>query len=277
MAGLESMRYKGFTWKYNPSRCTYTCEKSIIKHKYPELAGVELEDMDSDGAVITGSGEFFGPDAYNQWTLLLSIFKAHGHGDFYHPIFRDVNKAVLKKLEASLEPRENYVAYNFEFWQHVDTPIAVIPVPTPPGILPPPPVTTVAETKRYGTLTIGSRGSWVSQLQQKLISSGCPLPIYGVDGIYGNETANAVRQYQRKYGLAVDGIAGPQTLGHMGIPYYIDSGNSSPSSNKTYTVKSGDTLWAIGNRYGVSWQSIASLNSIKNPNLIFPGQVFKIP
>ena len=46
---------------------------------------------------------------------------------------------------------------------------------------------------------------------------------------------------------------------------------------QTYTVKSGDTLSAIGQRYGVSYQSIAKLNGIKNPDLIFPGQVFKIP
>lgn len=46
---------------------------------------------------------------------------------------------------------------------------------------------------------------------------------------------------------------------------------------KTYTVKSGDTLSEIGAKYGVSYQSIAKLNGIDNPDLIFPGQVFKIP
>lgn len=44
-----------------------------------------------------------------------------------------------------------------------------------------------------------------------------------------------------------------------------------------YTVKHGDTLWDIGRRYGVSYQSIAKANHIKNPDLIYPGQVFKIP
>lgn len=46
---------------------------------------------------------------------------------------------------------------------------------------------------------------------------------------------------------------------------------------ETYTVKSGDTLSEIGARFGVSYQEIARLNSIENPDLIFPGQVFRIP
>ena len=46
-----------------------------------------------------------------------------------------------------------------------------------------------------------------------------------------------------------------------------------------YTVKKGDTLWAIAKQYlgsGTKYPQIASENNIKNPNLIYPGQVFKI-
>lgn len=39
-----------------------------------------------------------------------------------------------------------------------------------------------------------------------------------------------------------------------------------------YTVKSGDTLSGIAQKYKTSYQKIASDNNIKNPNLIFPGQ-----
>jgi nucleoid-associated protein YgaU len=46
---------------------------------------------------------------------------------------------------------------------------------------------------------------------------------------------------------------------------------------RTYTVKPGDTLSAIGMEYGVDWHDIAKLNDLENPDLIFPGQVFKIP
>ena len=43
-----------------------------------------------------------------------------------------------------------------------------------------------------------------------------------------------------------------------------------------YTVKRGDTLYAIGTRFGVDWRRIASINEISNPNLIIPGQILKL-
>jgi LysM repeat protein len=45
----------------------------------------------------------------------------------------------------------------------------------------------------------------------------------------------------------------------------------------TYTVVRGDTLGAIARRFGTTVQAIASINGIANPNLIFPGQVLRIP
>lgn len=48
---------------------------------------------------------------------------------------------------------------------------------------------------------------------------------------------------------------------------------------KSHTVKSGDTLWAISKRYlgdGSKYMQLAKLNNIKNPNLIYPGQVIRL-
>lgn len=45
----------------------------------------------------------------------------------------------------------------------------------------------------------------------------------------------------------------------------------------TYTVKPGDTLSKIARKYGTTVSNIISLNpSIKNPNLIYPGEIFTI-
>lgn len=45
----------------------------------------------------------------------------------------------------------------------------------------------------------------------------------------------------------------------------------------SYTVKSGDLLWRIAKKHNTTYQEIQKLNNIKNPHLIYPGQVFVIP
>jgi LysM repeat protein len=44
-----------------------------------------------------------------------------------------------------------------------------------------------------------------------------------------------------------------------------------------YTVQSGDTLSAIGERFGVDWHVLAQINQLANPNLILPGESLQIP
>lgn len=75
----------------------------------------------------------------------------------------------------------------------------------------------------------GSRGSEVTQIQTKLKRWG----YYNgnIDGIYGTQTVNAVKYFQRKNGLTVDGIAGSATLKAMGIYTSSSTSTSSSSSN----------------------------------------------
>ena len=58
------------------------------------------------------------------------------------------------------------------------------------------------------TLRVGSRGAAVQQLQTQLNTQGASLT---ADGIFGQQTAAAVRAFQQALGLAADGVAGPQT------------------------------------------------------------------
>ncbi len=75
----------------------------------------------------------------------------------------------------------------------------------------------------------GSRGNEVIQIQTKLKRWG----YYNgsIDGIYGSKTQSAVRYFQSKNGLTVDGIAGKNTLAAMGI--YSSSSSSGSSSNNS--------------------------------------------
>ena len=74
------------------------------------------------------------------------------------------------------------------------------------------------------TLRTGSRGNDVKALQEALIKMGYDVGSTGADGVYGTKTTAAVKQYQKDNGLAVDGIAGKNTLGSL-------SGSSSGSSS----------------------------------------------
>jgi peptidoglycan hydrolase-like protein with peptidoglycan-binding domain len=79
-----------------------------------------------------------------------------------------------------------------------------------------------------GSLSLGSTGSAVKQLQQKLHVQAT--------GYYGTDTRRAVKRYQRRHGLTADGIAGPATLSALGIRVRNSSyatGGSAPSSGTT--------------------------------------------
>lgn len=64
----------------------------------------------------------------------------------------------------------------------------------------------------YPTLRRGAKGDLVAQLQTFLSKDGSKLAI---DGIFGPGTQSAVRAFQRKYNLDVDGVVGPQTWGKL--------------------------------------------------------------
>jgi len=61
-------------------------------------------------------------------------------------------------------------------------------------------------------LKIGSKGSSVKQLQNLLNQRGYNLT---ADGVYGSNTMAAVKDFQKRNGLAVDGVAGELTLGSL--------------------------------------------------------------
>ncbi|KAB2491757.1 peptidoglycan recognition protein family protein [Priestia endophytica] len=73
------------------------------------------------------------------------------------------------------------------------------------------PSTSIAPT----LLKRGDAGTYVKGLQGKLQSLGFNIGKYGIDGQYGPSTETAVKAFQKKYGLAVDGIAGTLTLNKL--------------------------------------------------------------
>ncbi len=81
----------------------------------------------------------------------------------------------------------------------------------------------------------GSTGSEVTQIQKKLKNWGY---YFGeVDGVFGTQTQNAVKLFQQKNGLSVDGIAGLQTLRAMGIA--TSSSGSGSNTVSSIPIKYG--------------------------------------
>ena len=85
----------------------------------------------------------------------------------------------------------------------------------------------LAQSGGTSSSAVRSAGSSVAALQSAL----------GItpDGVYGPNTRRAVRNYQRNQGLAVDGIAGPITLAHLGLA----SSGSGTSTGATTPSGSG--------------------------------------
>ena len=81
----------------------------------------------------------------------------------------------------------------------------------------------------YALSKYGSRGEEVKKIQTKLKQWGYYSG--NVDGIFGTETFNAVKKFQQKNGLTVDGIVGEKTLQALGITSNSNSSNSSSSNN----------------------------------------------
>lgn len=70
---------------------------------------------------------------------------------------------------------------------------------------------------RRKLLKSGSTGDAVRLVQEALLAEGYELPKFGADGKFGSETAKAVREFQRRWRMAVDGIVGDKTLGLLDL------------------------------------------------------------
>ena len=87
------------------------------------------------------------------------------------------------------------------------------------------------------TLRQGSRGQAVTELQQDLNTLGYAAG--KADGIYGANTANAVKAFQRDNGLSVDGVAGPATQSAIDLKLRAGGSASGSGSGNLGTITAG--------------------------------------
>lgn len=106
--------------------------------------------------------------------------------------------------------------------------------------------------------------------------------------IYTVRRGDNLWNLSRKYGTTVQSIVQLNNIKNpnliysgqkLRIPVNMNlgsAGGSNSSQGITYVIKRGDTLWGISRRYGVSVSYLANKNGIRNPRLIYPGQIIRI-
>lgn len=96
--------------------------------------------------------------------------------------------------------------------------------------------------------------------------------------IHTVKKGDSLWQLSQKYGVPLEHIfvaneLNEQTQLVIGQAVIIPT----ESDGSTHKVLVGESLWKIGQRYGVSIQELAQANNLRNPALIFPGQMLQIP
>lgn len=118
MAMLSPMRYKNYVWPHNPRVYEIEYKRLIAMHKVP-FGQYMLQAMGRTNRVLRGEGEFVGAGAYAEFKKLATVFYDNTPGLLVHPVWQSAN-AYLVYLHLRQEPREDYVAYAFEFWESCD-------------------------------------------------------------------------------------------------------------------------------------------------------------
>ena len=134
---------------------------------------------------------------------------------------------------------------------------------------------------------------------QTQVSKPAPKPVVRVANVATQTRSNAknyvvqsgdtLSGIARKMGTTVDQLVKLNGIRNKNIIYVgqtLAINSYAPAQAQTkasayaksgqYTVKRGDSLYKIARQYGKSVQDIARQNNLKNPNLIYPGQVLKV-
>lgn len=117
------------------------------------------------------------------------------------------------------------------------------------------------------TLARGSWGADVFTLQIQLRELGYELK---ADGLFGSETKAVVEAFQRDHGIEVTGVVGPVTLERLA------AARVRRIATMPYTVRPGDSLWAIARAFDTTMELLIELNELPDRPLR-AGEVIKVP
>lgn len=122
----------------------------------------------------------------------------------------------------------------------------------------------------------GAVGWDVAVLQFKLHGRGfsCGPP----DGRFGPATRDALLRFQRRAGLAADGVVGPATVAALaGTRRSVRAPGWKRPAARRYRVRSGDTLTSVARRYGTTVPAVARANHLDPAGVLLEGAVLRVP
>ena len=121
--------------------------------------------------------------------------------------------------------------------------------------------------------------SWINKADVEIISvSSAPIQAPATS-TYTVQSGDTLSSIAAKFGTNYQALASLNGISNPNLIYVgqvLSINGSANAGSVYYTVRAGDNLSAIASRYGTSYQSIASLNGLANPNLIYAGQTLKI-
>lgn len=121
--------------------------------------------------------------------------------------------------------------------------------------------------------------SWINKADVEIISvSSAPIQAPATS-TYTVQSGDTLSSIAAKFGTNYQALASLNGISNPNLIYVgqvLRVNGSASTGSVYYTVRAGDNLSAIASRYGTSYQSIAALNGLSNPNLIYAGQTLKI-
>ncbi len=166
--------------------------------------------------------------------------------------FPDINTVINpitatpapNSAQATDNPGQNGVINSWVTPTPTQHTINLVPTTTQPRVTPPP--TSAPTSTPAGSLKLGATGQQVKEVQQKLKDLGFYTGT--VDGDFGTGTENAVKAFQKQYGLEVDGKVGTQTMAKLTAAKATAKPTVSPTPKATATPAfSSNTFLRNGN------------------------------
>nr|DAE25693.1 MAG TPA: Cpl 1 lysin [Siphoviridae sp. ctC6Q17] len=137
----------------------------------------------------------------------------------------------------------------------------------------------VAQTSG-GRVLLSGINSWINKSDVEIISiANTQSTQVTATSTYTVQSGDTLSGIASKLGTSYQTLASLNGISNPNLIYVgqvLQVTGSASTSSVYYTVRAGDNLSNIAGRYGTSYQSIASLNGLTNPNLIYAGQTLKI-